>query len=66
MGREVEYQIHIIQKAWNCYLRLVDIDYDIQFTCPICKVPPSIIILDGISMVTTKQLPDRPSHIDQE
>ena len=55
--------MYIFQQAWNCYLRMVDIDYELSFTCPICKDRPSIVVLDGIAMGTTKQLPDISNQV---
>ena len=65
MGRELKYKYHVFQQAWNCYLKLVDIDYEAIFTCPVCKDTPAIIYLDGIAMGTTRQLPDLPSRVDE-
>ena len=66
MGRKLNYQYHIIQQAWNCYGRLVEINYEENFSCSICKNQPSIIILDGIAMGTTRQLPDISNNVDTE
>ena len=57
MGRKEQYKYHIFRYAWNSYLRLVDINYQKIFSCHTCKETPSIIILDGIAMGTTKKLP---------
>ena len=69
MGRvvsEVLYYYHVFQQAWNCYLWLVSIDYGSTFACSICIDQPSIIILDGIAMGTTKQIPETPNFIDEQ
>ena len=54
-----------MQHAWKSYLRLVDIDYANNFCCIKCKESPSIIILDGIAMGTTKLLPPKDDNIDE-
>ena len=63
MGAQQQYRYHIVQHAWNSYLRLVDIDYSDNFCCSICKENP-LIILDGIAMGTTKRLPVKLENID--
>ena len=54
MGRELLFEV-------NQYIDYADI-----FSCPSCKDQPSVIILDGIAMGITKQLPDAPNNIDPE
>ena len=64
MGRQEQYKYHIFQHAWNANLRLIDINYQINFCCLTCKETPSMIILDGIAMGTTKGLPIQPDNTD--
>ena len=52
MGRKFIFHYHILKHAWNSYIGMADIDYQLLFSCPICKDKPDVIILDG--MGTTK------------
>ena len=65
MGRERKYHYHVIKHAWNAYLRMVSIDYKARFTCPICKDKPEVIIMDGVTMGTCKQLPEAFFEYDE-
>ena len=58
MGRENKYYYHILQHAWNAYLRMVNIDYTANFTCPVCKNSPDVNILDGVTVGTSKEVPE--------
>ena len=66
MGNVLNYQYHICQQAWNCYLRLVDIDYIKVFACPTCKNRTIIVIFDGIAKGTTKGVPKRLNNFDEQ
>ena len=66
MGRRNTFKYHIVQHAWNSYLRMVDIDYSSHYTCPQCKHEPDVIILDGIAMGTMKALPTVVANVDQD
>ena len=66
MGRKATFKYHIVQHAWNVYLRKVDIDYTSQYICPKCKQEPEVIILDGIAMGTTKAIPDVSATVDRD
>ena len=65
LGRELKFSYHILQHAWNGYLRMLDIDYSTCFSCPKCKETPEFLILDGITMGTIKELPDYTQEFDE-
>ena len=58
MGKKYKFHYHIFKHAWNAYLRMADINYQLLFTCPMCKDKPDVIILNGIAMGTTKAIPE--------
>ena len=62
MGRELKYSYHILQHGWNSYLRMLNVDYKLNFTCPICKDNPETLILDGITMGTIRELPNKSNY----
>ena len=64
MGRENRYSYHILQHAWNAYLRMVNIDYTSVFTCTVCKDNPDVVILDGITLGTSRDIPQ--AHFDYD
>ena len=65
MGKQQQqYKYHVMQHAWNSYLRLIDIDYTENFCCRTCKECPPINILDGIAMGTTRLLPTIKDNTD--
>ena len=64
MGRKETLRYHIFQHGWNAYLRTISIDYKSAFTCPTSKDNPEIIILDGITMGTIREIYDVFSGID--
>ena len=66
MKRELKYQYHIIQHAWNAYLRMVHIDYTDSCICPKCLDNPDVIIMDGITMGTCKELPEEHFQFDED
>ena len=66
MDRKLKYNYHILQHGWNAYLRMLDIDYTISFKCPVCKDIPEILVLDGITMGTIKELPDFSQEFDED
>ena len=66
MGRKGIFKYHTVQHAWNAYLRMVDINYSSHYTCPQCKHKPDTIILDGIAMGTTKELPSVVPNVDHD
>ena len=58
MGRKFRFYYHILKHAWNAYLRMVEVNYRSDFSCPKCRNNPDLIILDGIAMGTTKAIPE--------
>ena len=65
MGRKNKYYYHILQHAWYAYLRMVNIDYTASLTCPICKDNPEVIIMDGVTMGTSKEVPETDYQYDE-
>ena len=65
LGRSAEYRYHILRHGWNAYLRLVGIDYHSNFTCPSCKDTPDVIILDGVAMGTSRDIPETLFKVDK-
>ena len=65
MGRKLRLQYHILTHAWNAYLRMVEVNYKTQFSCPLCKDRPEVIIIDGIAMGTTKPIPELHPQVDE-
>lgn len=41
---------HKLRTAWNAFGRLVDIDWEDGFTCPLCGSSPSVVICDGTTL----------------
>ncbi|KAI6648217.1 hypothetical protein LOD99_12026 [Oopsacas minuta] len=54
MGRTHFPKKHMMYLAWNAYLRLVDIDFNQNFSCPICQTSPDTIILGGVTLGTIR------------
>ena len=48
------------------HIRLVDIDYTSKFTCSVCKDIPDVVIFDGITLGTVKNLPPPVIEIDPD
>ena len=46
----------------NAYLRMVNIDYTAIFICPDCRDNPDVIILDRLTMGTSREISE--AHID--
>ena len=66
MGRKFTFHYHILQHAWNAFLRMADvINYQSLFSCPKRKDKPDVIILDIIAMGTTKTIPDVYHQVDE-
>ena len=65
LRKKSRYLYHIVQHGWNAYLRMINLDYKARFTCPTCKDNPEVVILDGITLGTLKQIPEIP-HITDE
>ena len=57
---------HILKHGWNAYLRMINIDYKANFTCPICKENPEVIIMDGVTLGTLKHIPEISHSKDKE
>ena len=55
-----------MQHGWNAYLRMVDIDYQVNFTCPTCKTNPDVVILDGVTLGTLKHIPEIAHQVDNQ
>ena len=51
-----KFQSHIFNRARNAHLRNVNIYYQSQFFCSICKDQPNVIFMDGIVMGTTNPI----------
>ena len=49
---------HILYLAWNAYLRLIDIDYKRNLSCPICDTNPETVIFDGVTLGTIRGIPN--------
>ncbi|XP_077986107.1 uncharacterized protein LOC144440592 [Glandiceps talaboti] len=47
---------HMLRLTWNAYIRLLDIDWQKDFTCEKCSDNPEIIICDGTSVGLHKEL----------
>ena len=66
--------VKFLRRAWNAFARLLDIDFDESFTCPICGPSPTTIVCDGTLLGFRKDLmdtldnetptpqPDKPIH----
>ena len=65
LGSKQNYKYHIFQHGWNAYLRMIDFDFTYILTCPTCKDSPEVIILDGITMGTSKEIPDSSPEFDE-
>ena len=65
MGRKLRLQYHVLKHAWNAYLRMAEVNYQTQFSCPVCKDKPDVIIMDGIAMGTTKPTPEIHPQVDE-
>ena len=48
--------------AYNCFLRLLDLNYKDIYSCPRCTNEPDTVIMDGVSIGGRK---DRLPHIDK-
>ena len=46
----------MLRKAWNAFVRLLDIDYSNAFVCQDCGMNPDIIICDGTDVGMKKDL----------
>ena len=66
MGRNCKICYHVFHHAWNPYLRLVNINYTISFTCSICKDNPDVVVFDGVTLGTIKNIPPAIIHIDTD
>ena len=66
LGRKTKYLYHILKHEWNAYLRMVRIDYKANFTCPICKDNPEVVIMDGVTLGTLKHIPEISHSKDKE
>ena len=59
--------IATLRAAWNSFSRLLDIDFESCFLCPVCRVEPSTVICDGTMLGFHKDLishtsaPSQPS-----
>ena len=57
-----------LRQAYNCFLRLLDLDYGDLYECPECGPDVDCIIMDGIMMGCRKDLmpnfevPQKPDH----
>ena len=57
MGRTILLKYHTMYLAWNAYLRLIDVNYNLSFSCPHCATTPETVIFDGVTLGTLKDLP---------
>ena len=65
LGRHGKIHYHIFHHAWNAYLRLINIDYQKSFTCPICKDCPDVVVFDGVTLGTIKEVPPFSMQLDK-
>ena len=43
--------------TWNAYLRFMDVNYNLSFSCPNCAITPETVIFDRVTLCTLKDLP---------
>ena len=51
-----ESMYHKLRLAYNCFVRLLDLDYAYIFKCSECGPDPKILVMDGLSMGGRKDL----------
>ena len=65
LDRHGKIHYYIFHHVWIAYLRLINIDYQKCFTCPICKDCPDVVIFDGVTPSTSKEVPSFSMQFDK-
>ncbi|KAI6647838.1 hypothetical protein LOD99_8425 [Oopsacas minuta] len=66
LGRSEKIHYHVFHPARNAYLRLININYGESFSCSKCQDSPDVVIFDGITLGTMKDIPSSSIQIDED